>query len=359
VPASAFQIDRLPVPEHLDGEEGAAFREMVEVRNLAEAQRVGSFDLAYSAEELHPFWTNPYEPKTLYVARVDGRIVGRGVYETRLDQSANSCWLEVDLLEEFWGRRIEEALHARVMDEARAAGRGTANFYAAHRETGSSDRIAPPTGFGSIPADDALAVFLAGAGYVLGQVERRSRLPLPADTADLEQKLAAATSTAGEDYRVVYWEDVTPEEWVPDVALLNTRMSTDAPIGAMTEEEDQWDDARVRADDALSAVSPRRLLVAAVLHVPTGRLAGFNELSVPAEASRPVSQEDTLVLREHRGRRLGMLLKAANLLRLEREAPGHPSVITFNAEENRPMLAVNEAVGFVAVGYEGGWTREV
>lgn len=47
-----------------------------------------------------------------------------------------------------------------------------------------------------------------------------------------------------------------------------------------------------------------------------------------------------------------MLLKVANL---ERERPGHPSVITFNAEENRHMLSVNEAVGFTPFVYEGAW----
>ena len=45
-----------------------------------------------------------------------------------------------------------------------------------------------------------------------------------------------------------------------------------------------------------------------------------------------------------------MLLKAANLVWLEQVSPGHPSVITYNAEENRHMLAVNEALGFVRYG---------
>ncbi len=65
------------------------------------------------------------------------------------------------------------------------------------------------------------------------------------------------------------------------------------------------------------------------------------------------------MLREHRGHRLGMLLKVENLLALERLAPGRPAVLTWNACENRPMLDVNDAVGFVAIGYEGAWRRDL
>ena len=78
-----------------------------------------------------------------------------------------------------------------------------------------------------------------------------------------------------------------------------------------------------------------------------------------ADVARAASQDDTLVLREHRGHALGMLLKLENLALLERDFPGHPSVITWNADENRHMLAVNEALGFTPMAYEGAWRLDL
>jgi hypothetical protein len=89
----------------------------------------------------------------------------------------------------------------------------------------------------------------------------------------------------------------------------------------------------------------------------TGQLVGFSELSIPADRSRPAQQCDTLVLSEHRGHRLGMLLKLANLVDLHALSPLPPMVTTFNAEENRHMLDVNEALGFRAFGSAGCWRK--
>jgi len=136
-------------------------------------------------------------------------------------------------------------------------------------------------------------------------------------------------------------------------------MSTDAPSAGLEEPEDIWSAERVAEHDERLAGAGRTTLTAVAEHLPTGRLVAFTQLNVPDDVSRPVSQEDTLVLREHRGHRLGMLVKVANLAHLAEVAPGHPSVLTWNAEENRPMLDVNEAVGFVPIGYEGAWRKDL
>jgi hypothetical protein len=54
-----------------------------------------------------------------------------------------------------------------------------------------------------------------------------------------------------------------------------------------------------------------------------------------------------------------MLVKVANIQQLAEHSPESSLIITDNAEENRPMLDVNEAVGFRAIGYEGAWKKTV
>ena len=115
--------------------------------------------------------------------------------------------------------------------------------------------------------------------------------------------------------------------------------------------------SRLRSPIDRAASGPRDFLVAVVEHVPSASLVGMTEVSVPEQLDRPLAQNDTIVARAHRGQRLGTVLKIANLLHIDDMRPGHPSIITFNAEENRHMLDVNEAVGFVPMGYEGAWKK--
>jgi GNAT superfamily N-acetyltransferase len=224
---------------------------------------------------------------------------------------------------------------------------------------GGGEQLVPPTGAGAIPALNREVRFLLDRGWRLEQVERGSRIPLPIDPAELAARRTTAEQAAGPDYGVHTWSARTPERWLDDQAHLHTRMSTDAPSAGLEEPEDVWDAERVREHDQRTGDTARVVLTAVAEHIPSGRLVAFTQLAVPRDLARPVSQEDTLVLREHRGHRLGMLLKVANLQHLEQNAPGHPSVLTWNAEENRAMLDVNEAVGFEPIGYEGAWRKDL
>ena len=347
-----FAIDRMPIPDSLDGPGGADFIEMVRVRNAIELELTGNPEAVPTAADILPRWQDPYSPQTLFVARVDGAIVGRSILALDIEEGgAHVANVVVEVLAAFQRRGIGSALFAAV--EALAAeNRRTTLQTDFLNPPQDGPRIESPTGYGSVPAHSPGVPFARARGFALEQVVRASRLALP-----YEAPLAAALAASGAEYAVETWEGATPEHRVDDLATLHARMSTDAPAAGLDVSEEKWDAERIRTLDALRAKSDTSMLTAAAVHLPTGRLVAYSELSVPDSAALAVRQEDTLVLREHRGHRLGMLVKVANLELLGRLHPGHPSVTTFNAEENRPMLDVNEAIGFVPYGYEGAWKR--
>lgn len=353
-------IDELAIPAALDGSPAARdFEAAVDARNAAEVVTSGTPFGAYPAAELLPGWQeSAHEQRRMLVARVDGRIVARGAYQSPRDGDAsNTAWVQLHVHPEFTGRGIGRALADALEALAVEEGRTQVHVYATSPE-GPGPRLDPPTGFGSVPAENREVRFLLARGYTLGQVNRGSRLPLPVDPAVLAERRAAAESRA-EGYRVHLWQSVAPQHWLPDLVVLATRMSTDAPSGGLDEEEDVWTVDRWLEAEAEQRDAPRTFLYAAVEHVESGHLVGYTELVVPDEAHRPADQGDTIVMREHRGHRLGMLLKIANIEHLIERFPGRPWITTYNAEENRHMLEVNEAVGFVPFAYEGAWQKKL
>jgi RimJ/RimL family protein N-acetyltransferase len=64
-------------------------------------------------------------------------------------------------------------------------------------------------------------------------------------------------------------------------------------------------------------------------------------------------QWGTLVRPDHRGHRLGLAVKVANVRLLQETQPQLATVVTFNADVNAPMVAVNDRLGFVPVQWLG------
>lgn len=302
-----------------------------------------------------PSWKDETSPMSGLVAKVGGRVVARGSLALPVD--AAECWAAVAVLPDFRHRGIGSALYDHLEQTARDAGRTTIQNQTSFLAGVQGDSIPAPTGFGSVPADLPSTQFLTSHGFSLGQVGRLSNLSLPVDAEVIAERLAEATAAA--DYQGVTWQGRTPEEWVDGMALMRTRMSTDAPSAGLEQTEDLWTADRVRSVDDLWETSPRVLLTTVVLHVATGQLAGYTELDVPAESHRPVEQVDTLVLKNHRGHRLGMLLKLTNLRELATRFPDHRFVESMNAEDNRHMLDVNEAIGFKPISYAARWKKDI
>ena len=195
--------------------------------------------------------------------------------------------------------------------------------------------------------------FAEHLGWTCDLVETRRDLVLPVDEERLAA-LEAGARRAGAGYRVVVWRDKTPEELLADRALLERRMSTDAPHGELPVEEEEWDGPRVREYEESHLARGRTVLSAGA--VTGGRLVGFTDLQVPLAQPERASQGGTLVLREHRGHRLGALMKAPVLRELSAAFPQVRRISTYNAESNTPMVAVNEALGFRPAGCLSSWS---
>jgi hypothetical protein len=54
-----------------------------------------------------------------------------------------------------------------------------------------------------------------------------------------------------------------------------------------------------------------------------------------------------------------MLVKAENIRRLAEIEPGATRILTWNADENEYMLAVNNAFGFRLHGLVGNWQKSL
>lgn len=299
----------------------------------------------------------PVRRRVLLAARSGDQILGLATLSLPLADNTHSALVHVVVAPQARGAGLGTRLYAAAEEAAAAGGRTTILGETDHpaRPGRAGGTLAPQSGTGVIPADPA-AGFAEKMGFTLEQVERISLLNLM-DTAVGADALEAAAETSGGDYELEFWHGSCPEHLVDAYAVLRQKMSTDAPMAGLDLEEEQWDAARVRETERKARDMDAEVLVSAVRHVPSGQLAGHTMLMVFNSNPAVAFQDDTLVLREHRGHRLGMLLKTANVVRLRSELSDALRIWTWNAAENKHMLTINDQLGFEPVGYSGEWQK--
>jgi GNAT superfamily N-acetyltransferase len=291
---------------------------------------------AWSAAELRGLEGSPTKKRVQVMALEEGRPVGGAWLIAPVLDNQHVAWVSVAVLPPHRRRGIGDLLARWVEEQARGLGRTTLQ--------GETDWVAGG-------AVDPHAGWVERNGFAPAQTVVRSDLEVGA--GDLP------VVSAADGYRVETHVDEMPEADLEDRAVLARRMSTDVPLGDLVLHEEEWDAERVRGEDERTRSIGRRVVSSFARDLASGHLVGYTSIQVPRDAPELAFQEDTLVMREHRGHGLGLALKAANLEVLAREVPVVRRVRTWNAVENAHMIAVNTALGYRPSGYLREWQKHL
>jgi GNAT superfamily N-acetyltransferase len=278
----------------------------------------------------------------LLAAREGGRAVGAAWVELPLHDNPHLAQVTLEVHPARRRRGAGRALVGAVERLAAADGRRVV--------FGWEEERLGPAGSPAVPLAE-------GLGYAMVLEQLRRELEVPFDEARAAALESGARPHAG-GYEIVTLE-AWPEEWLADRAAFGRHMSTDPPLGGLALDAEAWGAERVRSHERRIEAMGRRVTVAAAVDRATGRPVAFSELTVSRAVPEIAYQWDTLVLPSHRGHRLGLLVKVANLRRLGEISPETRTVVTWNARDNEPMIAVNEALGARVVAIGRTWQKRL
>lgn len=284
------------------------------------------------AREATPNWDRRY----LAALDEDDRVVAGAELSMPVRDNLELAIIDLVVHPNHRRRGTGSALLAHVLGAAREAGRSSIVAETAYPKDGSD----PGEGF------------LLAHGFDVAQTNLRNDLYVT-------DSHAGENASAAAGYAIETSTNDTLDEWLEGRAILQQRMSTDAPTGDLDFEEEVWDADRIRGQRDATTASNRRAVESVARHLETGQLVAFTQLQVPDDEPGLAYQQDTLVLREHRGHGLGAAVKAANMHALRTEFPQTRTVRTWNAQSNAPMISVNEALGYRTTAILREWQKRL
>ncbi len=251
----------------------------------------------------------------LWLARRDGRLVGY-------------AGLTLNLFENLDGAKILGAVHpvhqrqgiGRLLMDAAEAATDRPRLRAPAWAGTAGERAVPRMGYTRQGSHEV----------------RRLWLQDPQPTS-----LVAEAATAAADYDLERLVGACPEDRLGDMQVLREAIN-DAPEDG---EFEAYPPERIRRVEEWLADQQQTPYTIVARHRATGDAAGITIVCTHELRPAIAAQEDTSVVRQHRGHRLGLRMKLAMLDWLRAERPDVEAVDTWNAAGNEPMIAINDALG--------------
>jgi len=320
-----------PDIEQIDPRNEPALRAWWEVGHAATAERPGKPWPLWEQSRVALPAPNP-ERAIVLLAAIEGReMVGAGLLTRLLEENLHVAMAFAWVLPERRRERIGVALVHEL--EVLAAGDG--------RTTVQSEVYLPPGG--TAPGE----AFAAKLGYAVASRESIKELTATDYTARRDP-LRAALGRAADDYRIITFDTVCPDEHVASFGRLLGLLILEVPLGELDLDASEWTPERVRAAERRQVDTGRHVLTALAV-APDGEVAGVSDIRVDDTDEEHAQVGITLVHPDHRGHRLGLALKLATHDFALASYPALQNVDTSNAEVNTHMNAVNEQLGYRSI----------
>jgi GNAT superfamily N-acetyltransferase len=297
---------------------------------------------AGEAEMRTIFSDHEYNARTLLLGHTDeGEPAGAAEVGLPTKDNLSVANVEVSVRPALRGRGIGRRLLERAEELAAAGERSVLQGSTFGRSATLASR-------------EARFAMAAGFSHARTEVRRELRLPLQASRMEALERENAGRAT---DFELVSWSRHCPDELVESLGRLLTTLTADEPHGELEVEAQSYDVERTRRWEGDLEHAGRELICTAAVSKETGELAAVTEIGMPRPGEDLAMQFATVVAPEHRGHRLGVLVKLANLRLSARRELAPRRICTWNAEANEHMIRVNDELGFEIVGMAFNWQK--
>jgi GNAT superfamily N-acetyltransferase len=324
-------------PQDLDPRDVAGGVATLEAARRVDAPHLSPMTAAHWVADLRFGWDG--EPPVAYLHRdSSGRVDAVLQHHVSERDNRHLAFLELTVHPDVRRQGLGRALYANGVEITRAASRTTVVSECWNN-----------------PHSLAFADFL-GIDRAIVSVNRRQVVgAVDRGRVDALVKEAAEHS---DGYQLVRVPSPVPDELLDRTVTMAAAMN-DAPMDDLDFEDEVFSPERLRAHERSLSEHALRTYRLVARHRATGVLAGHTVVAVDSEQPWLAHQLDTSVLREHRGHRLGLLLKGSMLHWLAEEEPQLLEIDTWNAASNDHMIAVNDALGYQVMGTVTGFQQRL